>query len=406
MPTDLITLINSGLPLKDPVYILCILLLIISIAPLIAKQFHIPTLIVLILLGTIVGSNVLGILTRNEQLILLEKFGLLYIMLLAGIQIDLSNFRRLGLRSLIFGLLTFAIPFSIGIITGQLLAYGFLTALLLGILYSPHTLISYPIVSRLGLVQKESVGVAVGGTIVTSMLTLIGLSIVQAMAGGSLGIWLWIKLFIFFPMLIIFYIFIVSKLGHFVLSKKSESPSIQLVFVLACLFVAASITLLLGIDSIVGAFMAGLTLNRLIGFGSPLMEQIDFVGNSLFIPMFLISIGVLCNPSVLFTHPENLGIALVVISGAVGGKFLAAWLTGKSNHYSFDEVMVMFSLTTSRAALVLVIALFGKNSGLVNEGLFNAIVLYIIITCLASPLLAEIFGTKVRTQNLKANEGI
>lgn len=386
---------HKGLPLTDPIYIVCILLLVIGIAPLIAERLRIPPLVVLIILGAVLGTNVLGVLARDERLVLLEKFGLLYIMFLAGIQMDLSNFRRLGVRSLIFGLLTFGIPLTIGIVFGQLMLYSFLTALLLGILYSPHTLVSYPIMTKLGIAQKEAVGVAVGGTIVTSILTLTGLSILQAITGGSIGILLWIKLLVLLPAIILLYLWGISKLARFILYKNSESLTNQFVFVLTCLFIAASTTLLLGVDSIVGAFIAGLALNPLIPLNSPLMNRIEFVGNSLFIPTFLISVGVLCNPQVLFTHPENLGIALAVVAGAVGAKFLAAWLAGQAFKYSFAEVMLMFSLTMSRAAVVLVIALFGKNAGLLNDGIFNAIILYIVVTCLAGPLITDTFGQRV-----------
>ncbi|MBD1929967.1 cation:proton antiporter [Trichocoleus sp. FACHB-90] len=396
MSTYLISLSTyNKLPLTEPVYIVCILLLIIGIAPLFAERLRIPPLVLLIILGTVFGSNVLGVLARDERLVLLEKFGLLYIMLLAGLQMDLSNFRRLGVRSLIFGLLTFGIPLTVGVITGQLMAYGFLTSLLLGILYSPHTLVSYPIMTRLGIAQEEAIGVTVGGTIVTSILTLIGLSIVQALVGGSISMLALIKLVVLLPAFVLVFLWGIPKLGHFVLKTFEESLTTQFVFVLTCLFVAASVTLLLGIDSIVGAFIAGLALNPLIPLTSALMNRIDFVGNSFFIPTFMISVGVLCNPAVLFIHPENLGLALAVTSGAVGAKFFAAWLAGQAIKYSFAEVMVMFSLTMSRAALVLVIALFGKSDGLLNEGTFNAIILYIVVTCLAGPLVADAFGKQV-----------
>lgn len=387
------------IPITDPVYLLCILLLIISVAPIIAKQLHIPSLVVLILLGTILGTNTLGIITRDQQLILLEKFGLLYIMFIAGLQMDLRNIQRLGWRSLFFGLLTFGIPFSIGILTGKLIGFAFLSALILGIIYSPHTLISYPIMTRLGIVRQESVSVAVGGTIVTSILTLTTLSIVQAIAGGNLGIGLLIKLLILFPLLLASYFLLIPKLGKIILEKNINSLTNQLIFALCCLFIAATTTLLLGIDSIVGAFWAGLTLNRLIPLSSPLMQRIELVGNSLFIPMFLISVGVLCNPQVLFSHPENLVIASIVITGAVGSKFLAAWISGQTNNYMLDEVMIMFGLTMSRAALVLVIALFAKNTQLIDEGIFNSIVLYIIVTCLVGPLIADTFGLRFVRKN-------
>ncbi|HEY9694592.1 MAG TPA: cation:proton antiporter [Oculatellaceae cyanobacterium] len=411
---------SVSLPLTEPVYIFCVVLLIIAIAPFLSQLLKLPQLVVLIILGTILGNNVLGIISRDAQLILLEKIGLLYIMLLAGLQMDLKNFKRLGVRSLFFGCLTFGIPLTVGILSGYWLTGTILSSLLLGILYSPHTLVSYPIMTRLGIVQQEAVGVAVGGSIVTSIFTLVGLSIVQAFAGGSVGIWLWIKLLIFLPILAFLCFWVIPKIGQKIIIQNPILPPLsvngegaggrgslqpiqppsdnlnnQYIFVLTCLFITASATLLLGIDSIVGAFIAGLALNSLIPLTSQLMKQIEFVGNSLFIPAFMISVGVLSNPRVLFTHPQNLGIALLIIIGAVGAKFLAALIAGQLYKYSLAEIMVMFSLTMSRAALVLVVALFGKNAGILNEGIFNGIIVYIIVTCLASPLIADVFGRQV-----------
>ncbi|MDY6781292.1 MAG: cation:proton antiporter [Cyanobacteriota bacterium] len=167
-------------PLSDPVAVFCVVLLAIAIAPVLAKLLRIPDLVVLILLGTLLGNNVAGILARDAQLIFLEKIGLLYIMLLAGLNVDLSQLGRLGTRSLVFGGLTFGIPFIAGLLSGYWLTTGILSSIFLGILYSPHTLISYPIVAKLGVVKREAIAVALGGTIVTSVLTLAGFSIIQA----------------------------------------------------------------------------------------------------------------------------------------------------------------------------------------------------------------------------------
>ncbi|MEC4891739.1 MAG: cation:proton antiporter [Oscillatoria sp. PMC 1051.18] len=390
--------VSSSLPVKDPVYIFCIILLAIWLAPAIAYRLRLPALVVLILFGMILGTNVLGVLERDVQLILLEKVGLLYIMLAAGMQMDLGNLQKVGMRSLIFGLLTFSVPLTIGVISGQLLGYTLLAAVLLGIIYSPHTLLSYPIMTNLGISQKEPVGIAVGSTVVTSILTLIGLSIVQAIASGNVGILLGIKLLIFLPLLTLFAFWIIPLLGRQILDPFATFLTPHFVFVLACLFVTASATLLLGVDSIVGAFIAGLALNPLIPLSSPLMKQIEFVGNSLFIPAFLISVGILSNPSILFSNRENLSIIVIVVIGAVIAKFIAAWLAGQLFKYHFDEIMIMFSLTVSRAALVLVIALFGKDAGLLNEGIFNAVIIYILVTCLAGPIAAEIFGKRIATK--------
>jgi len=398
---------SAPFPLTDPVYVFCILLLIIGLAPLVGEKLRLPSLVVLILLGTLLGTNVLGVLVRDQQLQLLEKIGLLYIMLLAGMQMDLSNLKRLGTRALIFGLLTFGIPFVTGVSLASVLGYALITGLLLGIMFSPHTLVAYPIVLRLGMTRQEAVGVAVGGTVVTSILTLSGLSIVQAVASGSVGWHLWLKLLVALPLLVWAAFRIVPRIGRLVIKPDAHSLIPQFLFVLTCLFVIASVTLMLGVDSIVGAFIAGLALNSLVSANQPLMKQVEFVGNSVFIPCFLISVGVLCNPRVLVEHPENLGLAAIVILGAVGAKFLAAWIAGTVFKYSLAEIMTMMGLTMSRAALVLVIALYGMKTVIpnstvltgtdyiLNEGLFNAIIAYIIVTCLVGPLVTHAFGKQI-----------
>jgi Kef-type K+ transport system membrane component KefB len=397
----------SALPLTDPVYVFCTLLLVIGLAPLISTKLRLPSLVVLILLGTVLGSNVLGIIARDTQLQLLEKVGLLYIMLLAGMQMDLSNLRQLGTRALIFGLLTFGIPFGFGIFLAHLLGFALITGLLLGIMFSPHTLVSYPILTRLEIVRTEAVGVAIGGTVVTSILTLAGLSIVQAIASGDISWMLWFKLLVALPILALVSFWGIPQIGRFAIKPNSDVLIQQFIFILICLFIISSATLLLGIDSIVGAFIAGLALNSLVSPTSSLMRQVEFVGNSLFIPCFLISVGVLCNPKVLIEYPENLGLTAFVILCAVGAKFLAAWIMGTVFKYSFAEITIVVGLTMSRAALVLVIALYGMktvipngSSAILNEALFNSIIAYIIVTCLVGPIVTDSFGKRLAQQTI------
>lgn len=396
------------LPLQDPVYAFSVLLVILLLAPLIAKPLKLPALVVLILLGCLLGSNGLGIIFRDAQLIFLEKVGLLYIMLLAGLQMDLSDLQRLGMRALIFGLLTFGLPFAVGIVSGQVMinmgiiavaGSSGLAAALLGILYSPHTLLAYPSMTRLGLAQRESIGVAVGGTVLTAMLTLVGFALIQAMAEGQIGLALWLKLLVGLPLLATLCFWGVPQLGRWFFNPKAEVPlGLQFIFVVATLFVIASATQGLGVDSIVGAFIAGLALNRSIPIESDLMNRIDFVGNSLFIPAFMVSVGVLANPKVFVSAPGSLGIAGVIIGGAVASKWVSAWLVGRWFDYEPMEVWTLFSLTIPRAALVLVITLFGKEAGLVDDNIFNAVIAYIVVTCLLGPILSEWAGQKLATQ--------
>lgn len=401
-------IVTLFLPLQDPVYAFSVLLMILLLAPIIAKPLKLPALVVLILLGCLFGSNGLGIIARDAQLIFLEKVGLLYIMLLAGLQMDLSNLQRLGMRSLIFGLLTFGLPLTIGIISGQILislgmivvsGSSLLASVLLGILYSPHTLLAYPSMTRLGLAQQESIGVAVGGTVLTSMLTLVGFALIQATAQGQIGLALGLKLLVGLPLLIAICFWGIPQGGRWFFNPKVDIPlGVQFIFVVATLFIVASATQGLGVDSIVGAFIAGLALNRSILIESDLMNRIDFVGNSLFIPAFMVSVGVLANPKVFASAPGSLGVAAVIVGGAVVSKWGSAWIAGRLFDYDRMEVLTLFSLTIPRAALVLVIALFGKEASLVDDNIFNAVIAYIVVTCLLGPTLSEWVGQKLATQ--------
>ena len=325
-----------NLPLQDPILIVALLLFIILVVPILARLLRLPVMVLLIILGMVVGTHVLGVLQRDSQLILLEKFGLLYIMLLAGIQMDLSNLKRLGKRSLIFGVLTFLIPFGLGLLTGQMLHLPWITACILGLIYSPHVLIAYPTITRLGLAQKEYIGVTVGATAITVFFTLAIFSVIQGSALGTLGLMFWLKLILGLPVLTALSFWGIPKLGRQFI--HDASPIIpQYSFVLTTLFFISGLTSLLGIDAIIGAFLAGLALNPLVPLQGKLMEQVEFVGNSLFIPMFMISVGVLCNPSIFVTNPAILSTTLFVFVMALIGKAIPATLVSQLFHYSRAE---------------------------------------------------------------------
>lgn len=387
----------AGLPLTDPVYIFTLVLVLILVAITLSTRLRVPMIVLLIVLGAIAGTNGIGLIARDAQLILLERIGLLYIMLLAGLGLNLNLLKQSSQKVLTFGLLTFGVPFSFGFLTGQVLTKNLLMSVLLGILYSPHTLMAYPIVVSLGIAQQEAIAVAVGGSIVTTVLTLVGFALVKAVQAGGVGIELWIKLLVVLPIAIALSFKLLPWLGRrFVKDGEPSMPAF--IFVLAAMFGMATLTHTIGVDAIVGAFIAGLALGRLVPLQSALMKQLEFVGNSLFIPAFALSVGVLSDPKVLVQHPENLGIAAIVILGAVGAKFLAAWLTGQFFQFRPAAVMSMFGLTMSRSALVLVIALFGRSSGLLNDGIFNAIVAYIAVTCLIGPMITAVAGKAIATE--------
>lgn len=376
------------LPLQDPILILALLLVIILLVPMLAKLLRLPAMVLLILMGMVVGTHLLGVLQRDSQLILLEKAGLLYIMLLAGIQMDLSNLKRLGGRSLIFGLLTFLIPFGFGLLTGQLLNLSLIAACIIGLIYSPHVLIAYPTITRLGLAQKEYIGVTVGATAITVFFTLAVFSVIQGSALGTLGLVFWLKLMLGLPVLTALSFWGVPRLGRQFIND--DSPIIpQYNFVLATLFIISGLTALLGIDAIIGAFLAGLALNSLVPLNSKLMDQVEFVGHSLFIPMFMISVGVLCNPVIFVTNPAILSTTLLVFVMSVIGKAIPAALVTRLFNYSRAEGMTVFSLTMARAALVVVIALFAQKFDLITDEIFNVAIAYILLTCLTGTILTE-----------------
>ncbi|MCM1981533.1 cation:proton antiporter [Lyngbya confervoides] len=387
------------LPLKDPILIVALLLVLIGMVPFLARQLRLPSIVLLILVGMGAGTHGLGLIARDAQLILLEKIGLLYIMLLAGVQIDLGNLRRLGLRSLIFGVLTFLVPFGLGIVLGY---FGFglsmTGACVVGLLLSPHVLLAYPTVIRQGLTQEEFIGVTVGATVVTSFLTLLVFSMIQAAALGTLGPGFTLKIVLGLPVLIGLSFWIIPRWGDQLLKDPQGDLRSQFIFVLATLFVVAGMTTLLGIDAIVGAFIAGLALNPAIPLHSPLMQRVEFVGNSLFIPSFLISVGVLCNPRVLGSSVEVVGITLALTLVSFLGKAIATGIVRHLFGYSVLQGMAMLSLTIARAALVLVIALFARNYELISEVIFNVTVAYILLTCLVGSALTEWTTVKLRSE--------
>ncbi len=381
--------------MNNPVNLLCILLLAIALTPVVSRRLRLPPIVVLIVTGAVLGTHGLGLIERDSQLILLEKLGLLFIMFLAGLQMTLTNLRKLGLGTLVFGLLTFGLPLMLGSGTGMLLQFPVWGAVLLGLTYSPHTLVSYPLAVGLGIGATTAVNVAVGGTVITTVLTLSGYAIVQSASSGTLGLGLGVKLLVLLPLLTGLSFWMLPRWGRKLLRAEGLTPALQVTVCLAIVFTLAALTQVLGVDSIVGAFLAGLALNPVVPPQSPLLRQLEVVGHSLFIPAFMVSVGVLCNLRVLVTNPESLGLAGLIIVGAVGTKGLAAWAAGRLFQFNGAEVMTILGLTMSRAALILVLALFGQESGLLSAAAFNALILYIAVTCLVGPLVTNYFGRKV-----------
>ena len=379
-----------------------------TIAPPIGKWLSLPSLVLLIVAGAVLGTHGLGLIERDAQLILMEKIGLLMIMVLAGLQTDLSDFSKLGSRTLVFGGLTFGLPFAIGVGSGYAIGLTLSGALLWGLLYSPHMLVSFPLVAEMGLAGEEVVAVSVGGTAVTTVLTLAGYAMLRGASMGSIDAMLWVRLVVLLPLLAIACWLILPYWGRIAFQSEELPVPTRVSLVLACVFVVASLTHLLGVDAIVGAFIVGLALNQTVPLGhSSIVAQLETIGNGLFIPAFLISAGTLCNLRLFIAEPASLLTGSIVLAGAYGGKILAAWVAGRLFGYRWFEVMLMSGLTLSRAALILVIVLFGQESGLVEPRLFNASIVYVAITLLIGPLVTQYGAEKlVNDENKIADLGV
>lgn len=396
----LLSSLDLSLPLKNPVVIFSLVLFIILFAPILFQKIKVPHIIGLILAGVLVGPYALNLLRRDSSIVLFGTVGLLYIMFLAGLEIDLAEFRRNKMRILVFGMLTFLFPLIIGTVASYyVLGYGFLSSLLLASMFSTHTLVSYPLLSKYGVIRNQAVSMTVGGTMITDILALLILAGIAGLTKESASTAFWLQLTLSTGV----FVAIVFALFPFVIKwffKHFEDGVSQYIFVLATVFLASFLAEAAGVEAIIGAFFSGLVLNKFVPHDSPLMARIDFVGNAIFIPFFLISVGMLVDVTVLVKGWAALKVAGVIISVALLTKYLAAWLTQKIFNLEPVEGKLIFGLSTSHAAATLAIILVGYNiitgetaSGepirLLNEDVLNGTILLILVSCGVSSFVVE-----------------
>ncbi len=387
-------------PLQNPVLIFSLILFIILFAPIIFNKFKVPHLIGLIIAGVIIGPHGLNFMLRDSSIILFGTVGLLYIMFLAGLEIDMQDFKRNSIKGIVFGIYTFVIPMIIGYFASYyLLKFSLISSILLASMFASHTLIAYPIISKLGIAKNRAVSIAVSGTVITDTLALLVLAVIVGVSAGEVNDAFWIRLLISILLFGSFVLFVFPILARWFFKRYSDSIS-QYIFVLALLFLAAFLSQLAGIEAIIGAFLAGLALNRLIPSTSPLMNRIEFVGNALFIPIFLIGVGMLMDFKAFFTDITTIWVAFVMTFVAIISKFLAAWLTQKTFKLSIDERRIIFGLSNAQAAATLAAVLLGYNiiTGydalgnpirLLNDSVLNGTVLMILVTCTIASIIAQ-----------------
>lgn len=387
------------LPLKNSVLILAITLLIILFSPLLFKRFRIPGIIGLILAGIIIGPNCFHIIESTNSFELFSKTGLLYIMFLAGLEIDMQELRHNRNKSLVFGALTFLIPITIGYyVCIYIFNFNTWSSILLASMFSTHTLISYSIVSNMGIVKNRAVQVAFGGTIITDSAVLILLGVITNVVTGEINSTFWIRITLSLGLLLFATLYLLPRISRWFFRNIEGQAGSHYIYVLAVVFISGFLSELAGVEPIIGAFLAGLGLNKIIPHTGILMNRIIFIGNTLFIPFFLISAGMLVDVKLFFNGTSALLFAGVLCSVGIFSKYLAAWLTALIYKYTRYERNLMFGLSVSHAAATLAIIKVGFDIGLFDQNVINATIILILISCLASSFVTERAARKIAIQ--------
>lgn len=403
--------LSLKLPITDPTWIFLLVLLIILFAPIILNKLRIPHIIGMILAGVVIGEHGFNILARDSSFELFGKVGLYYIMFLAGLEMNMADFKKNQGKAVMLGLLAFIVPIAIGLLTNVFyLKYGLLTSVLLASMYASHTLVAYPIVIRYGVSRQRSVSIAVGGTAVTDTLTLLVLAVISGMFKGETSSFFWLGLVVKFMILGGLIMFFFPRIGRWFFRRYDDNV-MQFIFVLAMVFLGAGLMELVGMEGILGAFLVGLVLNRLIPHVSPLMSHLEFVGNALFIPYFLIGVGMLINVHVIFGKGDALKVAAVMITVALSGKWIACWLTQKIYKMAAIERELMYGLSNAQAAATLAAVLVGYNiflptgERLLNDDVLNGTVLLILVTCIVSSFITERAARKIVMREADLDQG-
>ena len=407
--------IDFTLPLADPVLKFLLILLIILAAPLLLNKLRIPHLLGLIIAGAIIGPHGFNLVLRDSSIILSGTAGLLYIMFLAGLEIDMADFKRNSTKSLAFGMYTFLIPMILGTVVGiWVLRFNVLTSVLLASMFASHTLIAYPIISKLGISKNKAVSITVGGTMITDTLALLVLTIIVGMATGQVNDMFWIRLGVSILIFALIVLFGFPFIGRWFFKHVHDNIS-QYIFVLVMVFLGSFLAQVAGMEAIIGAFLSGLALNHLIPQSSPLMNRVEFVGNAIFIPFFLLGVSMLIDYRTFFTSFETIKVGLIMIIVATAAKYIAAWMPQKTFHLSTDQRSVIFGLSNAQAAATLAAVMVGYNvitgtdaNGepirLLNESVLNGTILMILVTCTIASFAAQKGAHNIAAQDISDKE--
>lgn len=408
------TILQIQLPLTDPVLKFLIILLIILVIPILSDKIKLPQLLGMIIAGVLIGPYGFNLLARDSSIILSGTAGLLYIMFLAGLEIDMNDFKKNAGKSTLLGLYGFFIPMILGTLVGiYFLDFSIPTSVLLASMFASHTLITYPIVSKLGISKNRAVNISVGSTLITNILALLVLAIIVGMSDGEINSYFWIRLVVSFIIFTLLIIFLFPIIARWFFKRYNDNVS-QYIFVLVIVFSGAVLSQVAGIEAIIGAFMAGLALNRLIPRTSSLMNRIDFVGNAIFIPFFLIGVGMLIDYRA-FSDINTIVVAITMSIVATGSKYIAAWLTQKNIKFNKDERLLIFGLTNAQAAATLAAVLVGYNIilgydtnnepiRLLNDSILNGTIIMILVTCTIASFATQKSAGKIAIKDQTEEE--
>ena len=396
--------LSQYFPITDPTLIFFVVLLMILLSPIIMGRLRIPHIIGMVLAGVLVGKYGLNILGRDASFELFGRVGLYYIMFLAGLEMDMEGLKKNRNRVVVFGMLTFLIPFAMTYFMGvSLLGYLPLASLLLAAIMASNTLIAYPIVGRYGLTRHTSSTLSVGSSMMALFMALIVMASIVNSFHGNGGILFWLLFILKFVAYCVGLIMVIPRVTRWFLRRYSDAV-MQFIFILAIVFLSAALSDAVGLEGIFGAFMSGLILNRFVPKVSPLMNRIEFTGNALFIPYFLIGVGMLINVRLLFAGSKILWVVFCIVFFGTLGKAVAAYLAARIFRMSWLAGHMMFGLTSAHAAGAIAMVMVGRRlevapgQYLFGDEVLNGIVIMILFTCVISTVITERAAQRLRLQ--------
>ncbi|AVH70021.1 cation:proton antiporter domain-containing protein [Nostoc sp. 'Lobaria pulmonaria (5183) cyanobiont'] len=375
---------------KEPIVPFAILLAVILVIPIIFERLRLPGLVGLVFSGLVLGPSGWNLFQSDSPMInLLSDIGLIYLLFVAGLEVDLEQFRRRKSRAFGFASLTFSVPLVMGTLLGLILGYGWNTSILIGSLFTSYTLLAYPIISRLGVVNNEAVTVTIGATIFTNIGAVLILAVCVAVVHA--GVFSFAKLLTLSGWLTIYSVAVVTGFdwaGKEFFKRSGDDEGNKFLFVLLSVFLAAMGAQLIGVEKIVGAFLAGLAVNEAVGEG-PVKEKVVFIGSVLFIPIFFIDLGLLIDLPTFANNLNTLKLTLSIVVGLIVSKLIAALLTKLVYHYTWQEILTMWSLSLPQVGTTLAATLVGYRAGLLPLEVLHSVIVLMLVTSTLGPLMTS-----------------